>query len=112
MPLPKPDENREHIHTRTITITAYRRGDGMMDVEGTITDVKPFEHQMMDAKRLAGEPVHDLSIRITLDDSLTVVKSVASMDQGAHALCPRAAPKGSAVHWPVPGLLCAMIRRV
>ena len=92
MPLPAADMEREHIHTRTITIEAFRRADGMMDVEGRITDVKPFDHQMMDEVRKAGEPVHDLSIRITLDDTLKVVKAVASMDQGAHDLCPRAAP--------------------
>jgi hypothetical protein len=83
---------REHIHTRTITINAYRRQDGLMDVEGRITDIKPFEHHMMDGVRNAGEPVHDLSIRITLDNSLTVTDAVASMDYTAHPLCPRAAP--------------------
>jgi hypothetical protein len=36
--------------------------------------------------------VHDLSIRITLDDSLTVTDAVASMDYTAHPLCPQAAP--------------------
>lgn len=91
MPLPVT-EDREHIHTRTIAIDAYRRADGQMDVEGRITDVKPFEHRMMDSVRKKGEPVHDLSIRITLDDELKVTDAVASMDQGAHSLCPRAAP--------------------
>lgn len=91
MPLPVA-EDREHIHTRTIAITAYRRKDGLMDVDGRITDVKPFEHQMMDGRREPGEPVHDLSIRITLDDEFNVTDAIASMDQGAHDLCPRAAP--------------------
>lgn len=95
MPLPEPDVERDHIHTRTIAIEAYRRPDGTMDVEGRITDVKPFDHQMMDGFRKAGDPVHDLSIRITLDDDMTVTKAVASMDQGAHELCPRAEPNFS-----------------
>lgn len=91
MPLPV-SEDREHIHTRTIAINAYTRKDGLMDVEGRITDVKPFRHQMMDGMREPGEPVHDLSIRITLDENLKVTDAVASMDQGAHELCPRAQP--------------------
>jgi len=96
VPLPLPvSQEREHIHTRTITIEAYRRGDGLLDVEGRIVDVKPFEHHMMDGVRRAGEPVHDLSIRITLDDSLTVVDAVASMDYTAHDLCVHAAPNFS-----------------
>jgi len=91
VPLPATAQ-REHIHTRTIVINAYRRSDGLMDVEGQITDVKPFQHQMMDGLVEAGEPVHDLAIRITLDDSLTVRDAVASMDSTAHELCPAAAP--------------------
>jgi hypothetical protein len=85
-------ENREHIHTRTITMQAFRRDDGLMDVEGHLTDVKPFEHQMMDGFRRAGEPVHDLYLRISLDDSFVVTEVEASMDRGAHDLCPGAEP--------------------
>lgn len=84
MPLPVT-EDREHIHTRTIAINAYRRGDGQMDVEGRITDVKPFDHRMMDGFRKKGDPVHDLSIRITLDDEMNVTDAVASMDQAPTA---------------------------
>ena len=91
MPLPEID-NREHIHTRTITMKAFRRDDGLLDVEGHLTDVKPFAHQMMDSVRAAGEPVHDLSLRISLDDSFAVVEVEACMDQGAHDLCPGAEP--------------------
>ena len=94
MPLPATDE-RELIHTRTMDITAYLREDGLMDVEGRIIDVKPFEHQMTDGMRKAGEPVHDLSIRITLDKALNVTDAVASMDYTAHGLCPQAAPNFS-----------------
>ncbi len=91
MPLPVLD-NRELIHTRTITMKAFRRNDGLLEVEGHLTDVKPFAHQMMDSVRAAGEPVHDLSLRISLDDSATVVDVEACMDQGAHDICPGAEP--------------------
>ena len=91
MPLPVLD-NREHVHTRTITMKAFRRDDGLLDVEGHLTDVKPFAHQMMDSFRAAGEPVHDLSLRISLDDTFAVVDVEACMDQGAHDLCPGAEP--------------------
>ncbi len=91
MPLPV-SENREHIHTRTITMQAFRRVDGLMDVEGHLTDVKPFEHQMMDGLRRAGEPVHDLWLRISLDDNFVVMEVEACMDRGAHDLCPGAEP--------------------
>lgn len=91
MPLPETKQ-REHVHTRTITINAFQRDDGLLDVEGRLTDIKPFDHQMMDCLRNAGDPVHDLSIRITLDDTLTVTDAVASMDSTAHDLCSMATP--------------------
>jgi hypothetical protein len=91
LPLPIND-NREHIHTRTIAMQAFRRKDGLMDIEGHLTDVKPFPHQLMDGSRRAGEPVHDLSLRIALDDSFTVREVQACMDQGAHDMCPGAEP--------------------
>ncbi|MBT4522854.1 MAG: DUF2889 domain-containing protein [Halieaceae bacterium] len=94
MPLPTSHDN-EHIHTRSITIDVYKRPDGLMDVDGRIIDVKPFDHKMMDGFRKAGEPVHDLSLRISLDDSLTVKETVTCMDQGAHDLCPQAEPNFS-----------------
>jgi hypothetical protein len=94
LPLPV-SENREHLHTRTITMQAFRRDDGLMDVEGHLTDIKPFEHQMMDGFRRAGEPVHDLSLRIALDDKFIVVEAEACMDQGAHDICSGAEPNFS-----------------
>ena len=85
-------ENRELIHTRTITMQAFRREDGLMDVEGHLTDIKPFDHQLMDGFRRAGDPVHDLSLRITLNDEFEVQEAQASMDRGAHDYCPGAEP--------------------
>ena len=92
MPLSGSEKNRELLHTRTITMNAFRREDGLMDVEGHLTDVKPFAHRLMDGTRLPGEPVHDLWLRISLDDSFKVVDVEASMDRGAHDYCPGAEP--------------------
>ena len=91
MPLPL-NRGRQLIHTRTIDIKAFRRDDGLLDVEGRITDVKPFDHVMTDSYRAAGEPVHDLSVRITIDETMEVQSAVASMDRTAHDLCVGAEP--------------------
>ena len=91
MPLPI-NRGRQLVHTRTIDIKAFRRDDGLMDVEGRITDIKPFDHVMTDSFRAAGEPVHDLSVRITIDDNMEVREAVASMDRTAHDLCIGAQP--------------------
>ncbi len=92
MPLSVSEHTREHLHTRTITMEAYRRDDGLMDIEGHLTDVKPFAHQLMDGTRQPGEPVHDLWLRISLNDTFEVVEVEAKMDRGAHDYCPGAEP--------------------
>lgn len=91
MPLPLSDD-REPIHTRTLDITVYRRGDGLYDVDCRMIDVKPFEYSMLDATRAANEPIHDISLRLSIDKDLVVREAVAHMDQGAHGICDRITP--------------------
>ena len=83
---------REEIHTRRLEMTSYRRADGLYDIEGHLTDVKPFPHQFNDEYREPGEPVHDLWIRLTVDDDFTVVDSEAGMARGAYAFCQAVTP--------------------
>ena len=54
MPLSQATE-REQIHNRTISITAYQRQGGLIDLEGHILDIKPFSHLAApNFKNLAG----------------------------------------------------------
>jgi len=91
VPLSQADE-RVLIHTRTIDLKVYRRADDCYDVEGHIMDVKPFPHHMLDSHRAAGEPIHDLSLRLTFDRQMIVTKAEAKLDMGAHGLCHEVAP--------------------
>ena len=75
------------IHTRTMDLRAYRRSDGLYDIEGHIIDVKPFTHNFTDTYRAAGEPVHDMWLRLTVDRALVVQAAEAKFDVGAHAYC-------------------------
>jgi hypothetical protein len=89
--LPAPVE-REEIHTRTLEIKGYRRSDGLYDIEGNLTDIKPHRHQMAEEWRKAGEPIHDLWIRLTINDDFEVVDSEAGMATGAYTICQVIAP--------------------
>ncbi len=55
MPLSQATE-REQIHNRTISITAYQRQGGLIDLEGHILDIRPFSHHLAapNFKNLAG----------------------------------------------------------
>lgn len=96
MPL-SPAAERELIHTRTMDLRAYRRADGLYDIEGHIIDVKPYTHHLLDTHRAAGEPVHDMWLRLVVDDQLVVRDAEAKLDVGAHGICHLVAPNFKAL---------------
>lgn len=92
MPLPDPAPRRL-LHQRTVHCHGYQRDDGLWDVEGRITDAKPFPcRQLMGYTVPAGQPYHDISIRLTLDLDLTVVAVATSMDATPFDGCPAVLP--------------------
>lgn len=66
MPLPPP-ESRERLHARTVTFEGYRRADGLFDIEARLTDVKDQDYPLLSGVRRAGDPVHDMLVRTTID---------------------------------------------
>ena len=82
MPLPPPDTAREPLHTRQVTCTGYRRADGLWDIEGHITDRKSYDFQRDGRTVPSGDPIHEMWIRLTLDNRLTV-KAVAAVTDAA-----------------------------
>ncbi len=88
MPL-SPPEDREPIHHRRIDCRGYRRRDGLWDIEGHLTDVKSYPFESASRGELApGDPVHDMCLRLTMDDTLTVVKAEAAMAASPFPVCP------------------------
>ena len=82
MPLPAPvaSVTREALHTRSITIQAFRRDDGLMDVEARLTDVKAHDFPLASGTRPAGEAVHDMLVRITINRDYDVLEAVSATD--------------------------------
>ncbi len=84
---------REPIHTRTIECSGYRRADGMWDIEGRLADVKTYafknEHR---GEVKAGEPIHQMWMRLTVDDGLTIRAVEAATDHSPFAICPAIVP--------------------
>ncbi|HYE48036.1 MAG TPA: DUF2889 domain-containing protein [Azospirillaceae bacterium] len=92
MPLSAPAE-RQHLHTRRVTCQGYRRADGLWDIEGHITDQKtyPFENTWRGALQ-PGDLLHEMWIRLTLDDTLTVRAVEAVTDHAPFRGCPAITP--------------------
>ncbi len=92
MPLSQPAE-RTKLHTRSITIHGYERTDGLFDIEAHITDTKTTGIALDDHGYLPpGEPLHEMWMRMTVDDRMTIVACEAATEHGPYAICPQAAP--------------------
>ncbi len=81
MSLSPPTSPRVLKHTRTITVEAYTRDDGLWDLDAHITDIKTRDVELKAGIRLAGEPWHDLWLRITIDTRMQIVAAQAVSDR-------------------------------
>jgi hypothetical protein len=92
MPL-SPPVAREHIHTRVVECRGFRREDGLWDIEGRITDVKTYAFgNHFRGEIPAGTPVHDMRLRLTVDDRLTIHEVEAVTEASPYEVCPNVAP--------------------
>lgn len=92
MPLPPPAE-RELVHVRTVECRGYRRGDGLWDIEGHITDTKsyPVENAWRGTIQPGG-PIHDMWIRVTIDDDMAIRDATAATEAAPFSVCGDIAP--------------------
>lgn len=92
MPLSKPAP-REHVHTRTIECRGYRREDGLWDIEGHMVDRKTysFENKWRGTVE-AGVPVHEMWLRLTIDETLVVRDAEAATDNAPYPTCAAITP--------------------
>ena len=88
-----PPRPRAPIHERRIECRGYRRDDGLWDVEAHLVDVKayPFDNAWR-GEIPPGEPLHDMWLRLTVDDRLTVVRAEAATVAGPFEVCPAITP--------------------
>lgn len=87
MPLSAP-ANREPVHTRSVECRGFRRTDGQWDIEGHLTDVKAYQFTNDYRGTIEpGEPLHDMWLRITVDDALAITAAEAVTDNGPYHLC-------------------------
>ncbi len=87
MPLP-PAAPREHLHTRQIECLGFRREDGFWEIEARLVDTKSYGfHSEARGDVVADQPVHDMSIRLTIDENLMIHDAVGCMDHTPYSIC-------------------------
>ena len=92
MPLSQPVA-REPLYTRRIEVHGYQRDDGLFDIEARLTDTKTNGFASEDRAWISpGEPLHGMSMRMTVDDDMTIVQFEAATDYSPYRICPEIAP--------------------
>jgi hypothetical protein len=97
MGLPEPAP-REPVHARVVECRGYRRHDGLWDIEGRLVDTKAYP--FVNAYRgeiPPGVPLHEMWLRLTVDDGLQVQDVVAVTDAAPYAVCPAITPAFAAL---------------
>ena len=84
-----PNSPRELIHTRETIFRSFRREDGLLDLEASLTDKKPqdFAHPNGMTWK-AGDPIHDMWIRLTVNNQLQILDITAKINSHPLDECP------------------------
>ena len=94
MGLPEPAE-REKKHHRSIDCEGFKRGDGLWDIDVHMVDTRTYDCGYDDYHRggviRAGEPVHDMWLRFTIDLDFVIHDVQAASVATPFKICPRAA---------------------
>lgn len=89
MPLSKP-KNRKNIHNRKINLNGFERNDGLWDIEGHLIDTKTYSFPLgfREGYIAAGEHIHEMWLRLTIDNEKVVIDAEAVIDYGPFPICP------------------------
>lgn len=90
-PAPAASQERRRIHARRTAISTYARPDGLWDIEGELLDTRGYAYRDPQLEvKAAEDPIHDMTLRLTVDRTLTIREAGAIMDATPFAECPSA----------------------
>lgn len=92
MPL-SPPVAREPIHTRRYSFEAFRREDGLWDIDAYLADTKSYAFENAYRGRIEpGTPLHGMWLRLTIDIDFLIHGIEVASDDTPYAVCPAVAP--------------------
>ncbi|HHW1763914.1 TPA: DUF2889 domain-containing protein [Pseudomonas aeruginosa] len=86
-----PNATREEeLHFRRIDMRGWRRSDGLFELEGRVTDRKPYDFEpWRGGKHVpAGEPIHDMGVRLVFDQELCIHGVETFTEAAPYGECP------------------------
>jgi len=89
--------SRKRLHTRNIFLEGYQRDDGLWDIEARLTDRKDHDYALASGVRREGDAVHDMHVRVTIDDQFNIVEAGADFLAVPYPGCAAIAPDYSKI---------------
>lgn len=91
MPTPaktSQENARRLVHRRAVECDGYLREDGLWEVEARLVDTKPFaQRDRFRGELPSGTPVHDIRLRLAVDDGLVVREADTNMVATPYPTC-------------------------
>lgn len=90
MPLSPPEDGREEVYFRRMAYAGYRREGVLWDIEGRLRDTRTADFPCIDRGGFirAGEPFHEMALRLTVDDDLVIHGAEAVVENAPFRICP------------------------
>ncbi len=89
---------RHPIHRRQVTCQGFQRDDGLWDIEGHLVDTKTYDFTNRERGTIAaGAPIHEMVVRVTVDDDLMVHRVEAVTLHSPFSVCGDIAPSFAAL---------------
>jgi hypothetical protein len=77
MALPPAAPSRQLKHSRSIDVQVYARGNRLWEVDARLVDTKTRDLTLGGERRAAGDPIHEMLLRIVVDESFNIVEAGA-----------------------------------
>ncbi len=82
---------RKLLHNRNISLKGYIRNDEHFEIEAELIDTKNYNFQNHDRGTIKkGEPIHQMKIKLVLDENLFVVDAEAKTENSPYFICKNA----------------------
>jgi hypothetical protein len=79
---------RKQLHTRNIHCLGFERSDGLWDIEATLVDTKKNRYTNHERGEVhPGEPIHKMTLKVTLDIDLVIRDIQVLMAYTPYQLC-------------------------
>jgi hypothetical protein len=75
MTLPPAAPQRQLKHRRQLDVQVFSRGNGLWEVDATLTDTKTRPLHLADGVRPAGAPIHDMLLRLVVNEQLDILQA-------------------------------------